>query len=314
MRDLQIKFITNTVTRRWMRILSVIEQEKKFTIAGLAERVDTSNRTIIKDIAKLKKYFFNIAEFIPKNTGYIFKEIDRVLYREKKTLLLEEELWFEVIGNIFWGDLENLANLADYYHYSESQIQRFFLQVEPIFTDYGIRLTQNPVNLTGKEVNIRKFFYDFFYEGEQTPYTVYPPEGLHEIVLSHLSNDLGNYEIDTGAMAQSFYYYLFISMIRSSQKQFIELPQIVRQMIFDHKRDFVLLESLIPLIKKEYGINLSKDEVIGIHLLIASQRTSDNLVAEKLFYERFNQWPQITVLVNDFIKEEQILNQGKQEI
>ena len=236
------------------------------------------------------------------------------MYREKKTLLLEEELWFEVIGNIFWGDLENLANLADYYHYSESQIQRFFLQVEPIFTDYGIRLTQNPVNLTGKEVNIRKFFYDFFYEGEQTPYTVYPPEGLHEIVLSHLSNDLGNYEIDTGAMAQSFYYYLFISMIRSSQKQFIELPQIVRQMIFDHKRDFVLLESLIPLIKKEYGINLSKDEVIGIHLLIASQRTSDNLVAEKLFYERFNQWPQITVLVNDFIKEEQILNQGKQEI
>ncbi|MDY4306863.1 HTH domain-containing protein [Enterococcus mundtii] len=54
MRELQLKFITNTITERWMRILNVIEQQNMFTIVGLSQQLGVSKRTILKDVSELK--------------------------------------------------------------------------------------------------------------------------------------------------------------------------------------------------------------------------------------------------------------------
>ncbi|MEB6088281.1 M protein trans-acting positive regulator, partial [Enterococcus casseliflavus] len=73
-----------------------------------------------------------------------------------------------------------------------------------------LSLTFTPVNFQGKEADIRKFFFDFYYNSEQTPHTIRPPEHLHKSVLDELSNQLGEYELGTGTTVSAFYYHLYI--------------------------------------------------------------------------------------------------------
>lgn len=85
MRELQLKFITNTITERWMRILNVIEQQNMFTIVGLSQQLGVSKRTILKDVSELKNYFEESAIFESNTTGYFFKEkIDDCIMKTKK--------------------------------------------------------------------------------------------------------------------------------------------------------------------------------------------------------------------------------------
>ncbi|MEB6088212.1 helix-turn-helix domain-containing protein, partial [Enterococcus casseliflavus] len=183
MRELQLSFITNAETRRWMRILSIIEREHHFTIVALSERLMISQRTLVKDIQAIRSYFGETIELLSLYKGFRFDERDRVKYQEKKEALLENEVLFEIVGTIFWGQPVALAELAHHYSYAESTLRRFLARIEPILASYRLSLTFTPVNFQGKEADIRKFFFDFYYNSEQTPHTIRPPEHLHKSVL-----------------------------------------------------------------------------------------------------------------------------------
>jgi len=167
MRELQLKFITNTITERWMRILNVIEQQNIFTIVGLSQQLGVSKRTILKDVSELKTYFEKSAIFESNTTGYFFKEKNRRLYHEDKEALLQSEIWFEIISDIFYGELVSVGELADRYNYSESTMLRSVAQIKELLKEYQLSLSLKPVDLVGKEGNIRKFFLIFFMKGNQ---------------------------------------------------------------------------------------------------------------------------------------------------
>ncbi|MFR0814141.1 MAG: HTH domain-containing protein [Enterococcus casseliflavus] len=84
MRELQISFITNAETRRWMRVLSIIEREHQFTIVALSDRLMISQRTLVKDIQAIKNYFGETIELLSLYNGFRFDERDRIEYQEKK--------------------------------------------------------------------------------------------------------------------------------------------------------------------------------------------------------------------------------------
>ncbi|MUN75742.1 HTH domain-containing protein, partial [Enterococcus casseliflavus] len=88
MRELQISFITNAETRRWMRILSIIEREHHFKIVALSERLMISQRTLVKDIQAIKNYFGETIELLSLYNGFRFDERNRIKYQEKKEALL----------------------------------------------------------------------------------------------------------------------------------------------------------------------------------------------------------------------------------
>ena len=302
MRELQLKFITNTITERWMRILNVIEQQNMFTIVGLSQQLGVSKRTILKDVSELKNYFEESAIFESNTTGYFFKEKNRRLYHEDKEALLQSEIWFEIISDIFYGELVSVGELADRYNYSESTMLRSVAQIKEVLKEYQLSLSLKPVDLVGKEGNIRKFFFDFFYEGEPTPYTVYPPESIHQMFLDKLGERLGKYEIGTGIMVTGFYYCLYITMIRNKNGHIISLPRRIKEIDFSNETDFLLMSELIPLIKKEYGISIHQDEIIWLFLIIISKRTIDHIEQETVFLEKYNQWPEIDPVIESYFQ------------
>lgn len=314
MRELQLKFVTNTITERQLRILDIIEKEHLFTINNLSKELNISKRTIIKDINDMKIYFENTASFTSKNTGYVFNEDDRTLYLEKKKALLNDEIWFEIISDIFYGNQLSLDDLADKYNYSESTMQRSAAQISLALSEYDLKLKLKPVNIEGDEGNIRTFFFDFFYEGDQTPYTVFPPNGLHDLVFSNFSKEIGNFEIGTSVMTTAFYYYFYIAMVRSNSGHPIEIPSIIYEMNFLSSKDFLLFYSFQPLIKKEYGIFVPIEEFIWVAMIIVCKRSVYSKEKEKLFYERFNQWSQIKFLVEKYFHSSGFENWNKEEM
>ncbi|MGL9768998.1 hypothetical protein IGK31_003082 [Enterococcus sp. DIV1288f] len=295
-------FITSAEVKRWMQVLSMMEQEQRFTIGELSERLAISQRTLIKDIQTFKNHFGTSIELRSNYSGYRFEEQNRRDYQEKKEQLLESEVLFEIVGNIFWGEDLTLADLAHQYSYAESTLRRFLLKIRPVLAEYELTLAFNPVNFLGKEVNIRKFFFDFYYSSEQTPFTIRPPEGLHTLILNELSGKLGKYELGTGITISAFYYHLYIAMVRVHQNRFVSLPEWLKASIYQEK-DFQLLYSLQERIKQEYEIYLPKEEFAWIHLSIISKRTIHRVDQEQTFNQRFSHWKDLQIIVSDYLSD-----------
>lgn len=299
-----MKFVMNTVTARRLKILNRIEKNCFFTIKELSTELFISQRTIIKDIRELKIHFGNSASFISRNTGYYFREENRISYLKKKEDLLDDEMWFEIISEVFMGSHMNLNELADKYNYSESTMQRFATHVSEILSSYKIKLSLNPVNIYGEEGNIRKFFFDFFYESEHILFGDATLKSLYELVLRSVTEEKlkgQNFEMGTGMSAGAFFHHIYIAMVRSQNGHTILVPEKIKKLGFDKGKDFLTLLSLQPLIKKEYGVYLSKEEILWLHLVAVCQRTISFRNQEVLFYESYNQCTHIKLLISKYL-------------
>lgn len=302
MRELQIEFISNPTTARWMRVLNFIERKQEFTVVELSECFDISRRTLIKDVQFFKEYFEDSADFSSNNQGFSFFPKDRVKYRESKVALLEGEIIFEIIGNIFYGELEPLDELAHHYNYSESTLRRFLDRIRKPLEKYELTLLFNPVNIVGHEGNIRKFFIDFYYAGEQTPFTLHPPAKLHELVLKEVGEKIEFIELGTSATISYFYYTLYITLERVRQGHAISINKDLTAIDYE-EHDFKMLYSLEPSLESIFGFKLPKEEFSWIHLILLCSRTIDELDKEKISFERFNMWSKIEDLAQKLLDQ-----------
>lgn len=304
MKSLQSYFISNQTTIRWFNILNSIERNRTFTIGELAEENYVSNRTIANDIRYLKDYFEESAVFHSGSNGFTFDEIELSLYQEQKKGLLENEILFKLVENIFYGKLERIDELADFYNYSESTFRRLLSKCSPFLKSYGLKWTSNPLTIKGNEACLRKFFKDFFYEGIETPYTVVPDQRLIDLVINkvadHLSIDV--YEIASGTTPTAFYYTFFIAIKRAEQGHYVDIPPFLLERINEEK-DFLLLLSLAEDIQSIFGVHLSKEEFAWIFLVTICNRTFNYEKFEKNFYDFFGLWPEIEEITEAYLAE-----------
>lgn len=306
MRELQMKFIGKPTNVRWFRLLNIIERDQNFKIKDLARQVEVSQRTIIKDVNSFKDYFSDSVLFLPsKGNGYTFEEIDRIKYKEQKQELLRNELLFEIVGNVFYGEQVTIEEIADYYTTSESTVRRLLLQIIPVLKAYDLKLSLTPIDFVGEEGSLRKFFKDFYYEGEETPHTILPPKDLHELVLNKIVEQLGNYEVGSGTTPAAFYYTLFIAIERYRQGHSITIPNDLKEIIFNDK-DFLLLYSLRNEIEKEFGVLLATDEFAWVYVICICKRTINRIDQEDLFFKKYNFWPALTLITREFLSEHQL--------
>ena len=77
MRELQLNFMLNKTTVRWLQMLNTFERERTCSIASLANKLDVTQRTISSDIKELKTYLQEAAEFTLEANGYHFRKLIR---------------------------------------------------------------------------------------------------------------------------------------------------------------------------------------------------------------------------------------------
>ncbi|WP_306425369.1 helix-turn-helix domain-containing protein [Enterococcus entomosocium] len=300
MKDLQLAFIGDRTMRRLFQILDTIERERTFTIGELALTMNVTQRTIASDIKVIKGYFEGCILLDSGPKGFFFKEIQPRIYREKKQKLLENECLFDIIGNIFQGKFENVDELAYRYHFSETSFRRLLKQSSQLLESYELRWNSNPLTIEGSEANLRKFFKDFYYEGVDTAFTVFPDEELHDFVLKKVGSKLGHYKIGSGTTIEAFYYTIYIAIKRASIGCTLTLPKDLAELAYQGE-NFSLLYSLKKGINEIYGTELSKEEFAWIYLVTICKRTVDNELREKRFYEYFNRGIELHELTKEYL-------------
>jgi len=128
----------------------------------LARLNQVSERTVLNDINSLKEHFSTCARIASTKNGYSFEKKDPVLFLKQKEQLLQNEILFELLGNVFYGELEDMNELLDRFVLSEVTFRRYLKQIGPVLNEYELDLTLHPIDLQGNEINIRKFFKDFY--------------------------------------------------------------------------------------------------------------------------------------------------------
>lgn len=305
MRDIQLVFVSNRTTSRLLKILSVFERDRSITIRELANDMSVTERTVANDIKEIRTYFGESITLTSGNSGIVFEEKNKKTYQARKHQLLENEPLFEIIGDIFYGKLSRVDELAERYHFSETSFRRLLNKCNPVLTSYGLEWKSNPLDIHGNEASLRKFFKDFYYEGVETEYKLSPETELHELILTQLNGKLGHYEIGSGTTPAAYHYTLFIAIKRVEKGNIITLPQQLKKLAYT-EADFSTLYSLQAGIEELYNVRLPKEEFAWIYLEAICKRTLDREDQEQRFYDHFHQDEEIAQLTEQFLKTRHI--------
>ncbi|MRI72202.1 HTH domain-containing protein [Enterococcus casseliflavus] len=301
MQTLQLKFVTDSTIVRWFQILNLFERNKLATKSELARLNQVSERTVLNDINSLKEHFSTCARIASTKNGYSFEKKDPVLFLKQKEQLLQNEILFELLGNVFYGELEDMNELLDRFVLSEVTFRRYLKQIGPVLNEYELDLTLHPIDLQGNEINIRKFFKDFYYEGEMTPHTLVPPKDLHELVQKTFYHEFSKFSIGTGTSPAEYYYNLYTAIERVRQGKRITMPVVLVEKVRESK-NFQRMFSLQKAIIENYGVALSEEEFSWLYLVTVTKRPLDRIDQEMVFCEELSVQESLSSVTESYLQ------------
>lgn len=301
MRELQLSFMLNKTTVRWLQILNAFERERTCSIASFANKLDVTQRTISSDIKELKAYLQDAAKFVHVANGYHFMETNPKVYLTKKRALVAKEGMYQILEAIFHGELCSVEEWAQRLYVSESTMRRYLNSASLTLGKYGLELVLQPVNLSGAEANIRKFFKDFYYESDVTPHTLLPPKELIAVV-SETFSEVPTDVVNTGVAPSDFYYSLYITIKRYQSGKTIQLPTHLAEIVKDHTA-FTVMKDLAPKIEALYQVRLPQEELVWLYLVTVMKRTLTEPIKEQQFISSFALYPELQALSQHFVQE-----------
>jgi hypothetical protein len=310
MKRFQLEFITDKKTTRWLKILNEFERQPILSGSVLAAAVNSTKRTIVNDIQDIREHFGESIRLTISNIGYHFIELDPAKYYEAKTALVKEEPIFIILEAIFHNELYTLNEWSEKLYLAAISLRRFLNRLEGILGRYDLRLGSSPVDLIGKEVNIRKFFHDFYYESEITPHTVHPSAEVQEMIRG-LAKDpkLKKFQFTSFG---DFSYILHISIERYIRKQGIQMEKAVLEK-FENDEGFLAFCPFDHLVEKHANVSLNKEELLYIYLNIITDRNVKCREKEAAFCASYAFWPEINQLTDAYFKEVLLDSEGAKE-
>lgn len=208
MKKFQLNFITNKSTVRWFKILNEFEKNTESTASSLAKITNSTRRTIGTDVQEIREFSGNTILLETTRQGYAFKSLN---FR-KKAILLSSEPLFVLTERLFQEETHSVEEWADIFHLSITTTQNYFKKMQTQLAHFNLTLSFHPVRMQGNEMDIRNFYFSFFYESDITPYTVFPTVAIQQAVneMGQLFNK-DNYHFSSFTLTT---YLLLISIER----------------------------------------------------------------------------------------------------
>ncbi|MGG5325753.1 hypothetical protein IGJ83_003394 [Enterococcus pernyi] len=307
MKEFQLNFLSNKKNKRWLTILNFLELSEVISSTELSKGLGVVERTIIIDVNQVKNEISEYAEITSFNTGYTLKIKNMEKYLTFKKKLLSQEPLFIILENIFYNNLYSIDEWSDKLYISKTTLVRYLTKVESIFTIYNLSIQYNPLNFVGSEVNIRKFFLDFYYISNYTPHTIFPDLKVVEIAEALFENE--QFKNNTSITSLELAYYIYISIERSLRGNNVLLTKESNQIYINNNNNE--FEKLDKYVYKTYNHQLSGDELAYVYCLYISNRTT-NQSKEIAFYHQFASSFQIDRLVKNNFNNKLIFIENKQ--
>lgn len=261
-----------------------------------------NERTLLTDIKNLRLYFSDCLVIETARADYRFQLIDPQKYAKEKRTLIASEPLFVIVESILVNKLLSFEEWADRLFLSESSMRRHLLHLSKVLKSYQLEISLNPVDLIGEEVNIRKFFKDFYYEADEiSPFSLEPFVEIDEL-LRVIEENLHHAASGTDTLPTDFYYKFYIMIQRSGKKNYLNLSKL-ENMDWRSDVNYQYFLSLKPKIRNYYGFEILDQELLGLYLFSICKRTIDSPLKEQVFVQQFNLWLNLKVLTETFLQD-----------
>ncbi|MDB1717858.1 helix-turn-helix domain-containing protein [Enterococcus entomosocium] len=284
MASLFYQLIFNEKTKRWFKLLAVLEEYEQVTAQTLVEHTTYGRRTIMKDIKELKEFFANTIQLVGDETGYHFSFFDPQEYYTRKQLLLSEEKLFLFVDQLAAGkQLENYqwGYFLDIPISSFGRIKRRLQEI--LIEHYSCQLGIKTNQLTGTEADIRQFLYDFYFT--LPLYPVILSDRVASLRQTKVKIQSNKWELDSVLLNQ----WLKIFKLRLDQGY---------QMPIDSKMESQQ-HALVQAFDQQVKLLLPAREKAALFLLSLEESQFLNPLLQKEFVRCFSPMIDESVLVRD---------------
>ncbi|EJR89810.1 BglG family transcription antiterminator [Bacillus cereus] len=278
---------------RQIQLLDIIASENRwFTTGELSRELDCSEKTVRKDVRMIISTLpeeWQIKSV--KGRGIFLHKLDNVSTSMLHSLFIETTLSFQVLKNLFYEQVQTLSELADKLYIHPSSLYKVLIRVEEELALFKLEIKKRPLKIKGWEVQIRLFYYNFFFK-------LY---GMKDWPFSYCKlDDLLGYtdEIkdcsDSHLSPESKQKYTFLLAIIIKRIQQGHIVKIDEQLFLTIKENYMFQEvsKMCSKIQRDYGIVIPTSEKIFLTLaltkchFLCTERESIKKLKLKNFYKK----------------------------
>ena len=268
MNDLGYKLLVSKSVRRKTTILSMLsESSTPIPLESLWIACQSTKGTVQQDISHLIEMFPNDIELITHNfLPSLKKKATSNVITSYIDLLARDNPLFYVIEQIFQGKKESIEDYAESLYISESTLRKFLTILKDVLAEYDLVLTMNPVDIIGKEINIRYFYFQYFrYSHESSSLSV--RDNQFNFIHDTLKKISTSYGLVLNVDYSRIVSWLTIFEQRITLGHKINLEQKLIEK-YKYKPSFLKFEAAVRLHfrKINFSLDLSEEELVFAYL------------------------------------------------
>lgn len=166
--------------KRQLNILEILWETEWITTAELAEKIDSSEKTIRNDLSQINEIIAPLSIETSFRAGIILKKDLTTPKSFIYSKILENSLEYTLLETIFLRKASSKEELSDILYISETQVSRVINRINQEIRFFDFQIT-NHIEIIGNEGNIRDFFAIYFSEKYHLPEKLIQQEEINLI-------------------------------------------------------------------------------------------------------------------------------------
>ncbi|MBC1435183.1 HTH domain-containing protein [Listeria rocourtiae] len=270
------QLVADKKIKRQIKLLQTIyDADYPITLDEIAEDFGTSKRTLFRDMKDLEHILpeDNIVE-LNTISGYTINHIH--LIDDLIIQVSEQSPLFTIVNNIYEEIYLTIDEWADDLFLSTSTLYRYLGYLKKLLKEFKLELTLTPVAIVGEEVNIRHFYFHFFYNTNDIASMNRPSKEDQAIFQASYSFVVEKTNRDVITQHRSSLYWIMLTKKRLEQGHNLVLDEDLKTLV----KQMPTYE-IMPQMGKFYFPNIEEKYVTEDEIMYASLLTLDNYVYEE---------------------------------
>ncbi|AMP67041.1 MULTISPECIES: M protein trans-acting positive regulator PRD domain-containing protein [Streptococcus] len=258
--------------RRQMRLLETLIREKRwFHLKELAEMLDCTERSLKEDLSNLRTVFNEF--LIESSTNGIKISYDdsigiEVVYHH----FFKESTAFSLLEYLFFHKDVSSDLICRRYDLSQQSFYRLIRNINQIIQEkYNIRITLNPLNVVGDEVDIRFFYSQYF--AERYYYLEWPfPDIREQVIIDFITFFYKLTEIPlTYSIFHSYKIMLTVYLYRIKQGYRIEGANNFEQYAYLYQ-ELPKINEMLRYFGLQLGVEFNEETIEQLFIIFLQKR------------------------------------------
>lgn len=270
------QLVADKKIKRQIKLLQTIyDANYPITLDEIAEDFGTSKRTLFRDLKDLEHILpeDNIVE-LNTISGYTINHahlIDDLIIQ-----VSEQSPLYTIVNNVYDEIFLTIDEWADDLFLSTSTLYRYLGCLKKVLKEFNLELTFTPVAIVGEEVNIRQFYFHFFYSTNDISAMNRPTEHDKEIFQASYQFFSSGTNRKITTQHRSALYWIMVIMKRLEQGHPIVLDEELKGLV-RRSQIYEVMNQFKPL----YFMNIDEEYITDDEVIYAILLSLDSYVYEE---------------------------------